>query len=208
MKLNKKLLTYSAFSVIPLVGGIINSALAIKRTKDFFESLPYVAIYTSVFAIVNTMPIAFYFKDVLYVYAALIYSLTIPFVVSYAISKKYDNYVVEITDHYDFMPNDGYLEVVLKMPIYYASTQNLDEDQAAVDLNSLFKKIFTKALKGKLRKSPYYAKLRFLELDKCSNLKVSVSENRMRLRKRCRDVVIEIVLINSNKNPEIKNSTT
>lgn len=207
MKLSRKLLTYASFSVIPVVGGVINSAIATRYTKDFFDSLPYILIYTPIFIVSTTVPIFLYFKSFLYMYAALFYSLIIPFITSYAVSKKYENYIVEINDHYDFTPNDHYIEVILKMPVSYASGYSNIEEEQMVDLNSVFKKVFNKALKSKLRKSPYYPKLRFIELDKCSSLKVSISQNKMVLRKKCRDVIIEIVL-NNNKNTEVANSPT
>lgn len=199
-------MTYTLFSLIPAVGGIVNSAIVTRYTKDFIDSLPYVGVYTAVFTAANTLSVFLYFKNNLYVAFALLYSLVIPFLTSYLISRRYSNYIVEITDHYELSPNDRYIEVILKMPVSYASSYpNLENDQV-VDLNSLFKKVFSRALKSKLRKSPYYPKLRFIELDKCSSLKVSLSEHKMILRKRCRDVIIEIVL--NNKNPEIANSTT
>ncbi|ARM76243.1 hypothetical protein [Acidianus manzaensis] len=206
MKLNKKLLSYTIFSIIPIAGGIADSAIVTRATKDFFDSLPYLLISTPVFIASSAISIFLYFRNFLFMYVTVVYSLLIPFATSFLISKKYENYTVEINDHYELSPEDHYIEVTLNIPASYTSSSLLDEDQV-IDPNLLFKKLFSRALKTKLRRSPYYAKLRFIELDKCSNLRVSVSQDKMILKKKCGDVIIEII-INNNKNTKLANSTT
>ncbi|AWR97539.1 hypothetical protein DFR86_08225 [Acidianus sulfidivorans JP7] len=206
MKLNKKLLVYASFSIIPIAGGIASSAIITKNTKDFFESLPYLLISTPIFIASTTLPIFLYFRNFLYMYIAIVYSAFIPFIVSFGVSKAYENYTVEINDHYELGLDDHYIEVTLNIPVSYAPSSLLEEDQI-LDPNSLFKKLFNRALKTKLRRSPYYPKLRFIELEKCSSLKMSILQDKIILKKKCGDVIIEIIL-NSNKNPKLANSTT
>jgi len=163
-------------SVIPLIGGPITGYLLGRKIRDFEDSLVYLFMGFPMFVLSSSILSFIYFRN--YLYLVLIYAAISPFLVTYIISRKYQNMQINV--------NEYYIEIKLEVPI------DLEEN---TDPNIIFEKIFNKALK-KMKNPYYYYKLK--SLNSCSNLKVSLSENKMILRRRCGDIIIEIELTNNN----------
>jgi hypothetical protein len=176
-RLDKNLLIYLPTSVIPIAGSTIYSIISINKIRDFVEALPYIFLGLPASLLTSAILTLEYFKQ--FIYVVLLIVVLAPFISSFAISRTYEN--VEV------IPNEYYIEITLKVPISYSQFS---------DPNALFEKIFNKALK-KMKNPYYYYKLR--SLGNCSNLKVEVHEDRIVLRKRCGDTIVEINLSNKDE---------
>ncbi|BDC19599.1 hypothetical protein [Acidianus sp. HS-5] len=176
-RLDKNLLIYLPVSAVPIAGSTIYSVISINKLRDFIESLPYVFLGIPV-SLLTSAAITFeYFKQLFYI--SFIVVIITPLIASFVISRTYEN--VEV------VPNEYYIEITLKVPISYSQFS---------DPNVLFDKVFNKALK-KMKNPYYYYKLR--SLGSCSNLRVEVHEDRIVLRKRCGDTIVEINLTNKDE---------
>ncbi|EZQ04865.1 MULTISPECIES: hypothetical protein [Acidianus] len=177
MRLDKRELYFLPISAIPFAGGVVYPIVVVRRLRDFVETLVYVSMAIPLFTASDVLLSLFYFRSLIYVLIG--YSIAAPIVSSYALYRLYENVNVSV--------NEYYIEVNLKIPINNAELY---------DMNALFEKVFNKALK-KLKNPYYYYKLK--ALSNCSNLKVTLSENKITLRKRCGDIVVEVNISNNTE---------
>ncbi len=176
-RLDRNLLIYLPISALPIAGSTIYSVISINKIRDFIESLPYVFLGIPLSLLTSAVVTFEYFKQLFYIVILIV--TVAPFIASFAVSRTYEN--VEV------VPNEYYIEITLKVPISYSQFS---------DPNALFDKVFNKALK-KMKNPYYYYKLR--SLGSCSNLRVEVHEDRIVLRKRCGDTIVEINLTNKDE---------
>ncbi|AWR99722.1 hypothetical protein [Metallosphaera hakonensis] len=166
-----------SFSVlVPWIGPAVSTLLVVRRMRDFWNSAPYL-LYITPLSFASTVLFTFeYLKQFLLI--AVAYSLLSPLLFSYLYSKKFDSMDINV--------NEYYIEVKLKIPLL--------SDQV-IDPNSLFEKVVGKAVR-RLR-NPYY-NFKLKSLNNCSNLKVSLSENKIIMRRRCGDIIVEVIISNSD----------
>ncbi|BCS91693.1 hypothetical protein L3N51_00902 [Metallosphaera sp. J1] len=166
-----------SFSVIiPWAGPAVSTLLVARRMRDFWNSLPYL-LYITPLSFASTVLFTFeYMKHFLLI--ATIYSLVSPLLFAYAFSKKFDSMEINV--------NEYYIEVKLKVPLL--------SDQV-IDPNSLFERVVSKAIRRV--RNPYY-NFKLKSLNNCSNLKVSLSENKITMRRRCGDIIVEVIISNND----------
>ncbi|EWG08092.1 MAG: hypothetical protein ASUL_00520 [Candidatus Aramenus sulfurataquae] len=173
-ELEKGSILTSLTSAVPMVGGPITGFLLGRKLRDFEESLPYLFISLPLFVISSSLVSFFFIRS--YLYLVLIYSAISPVLVNYLTSRKYENMTINV--------NEYYIEIKFDLPM---DMENFS------DPNEVFEKLLHKALK-KMRNPYYYYKLK--SSGSCSSLKISLSEDKMVLRKRCGDLIIEIEINN------------
>ncbi|AEB94395.1 MAG: hypothetical protein QXR57_02875 [Metallosphaera sp.] len=166
-----------SFSVfIPVAGPAISTLLVTRRMRDFWNSAPYL-LYIIPLSFASTVLFTFeYFRQ--FILIAAIYSLLSPIGFCYIYSKRYDSMEINV--------NEYYIEVKLKVPLL--------RDQV-IDPSSLFEKVVSKAVRRV--RNPYY-NFKLKSLNNCSNLKVSLSENKIIMRRRCGDIVVEVIISNND----------
>ncbi|QKQ99636.1 hypothetical protein GWK48_03825 [Metallosphaera tengchongensis] len=162
--------------LIPWAGSPISTLLITRRMRDFWNSAPYL-LYVTPLSFASTVLFTFeYMKHFLLIATA--YSLISPILLTLAYSRKFDNMEINV--------NEYYIEVKLKIPLL--------QDQV-IDLNSLFEKVVNKAMRRV--RNPYY-NFKLKSLNNCSNLKVSLTENKIIMKRRCGDIVVEVIISNND----------
>ncbi len=172
--LEKRGILTSLISLVPLAGGPIAGFLLGRELRDFEDSLPYLLISFPLSVLSSSLVSLLFFRN--YLYLVLIFSAVTPVLVDYLTSRKYENMTINV--------NEYYIEIKFDIPV---DMENFS------DPNEVFEKLLNKALK-KMRNPYYYYKLK--SSGSCSSLKISLSENKIVLRKRCGDLVIEIEITN------------
>lgn len=174
MKKDLRPLLFSTIAIIPIGGSSISSYILSSYLRDFIETLRYFPTIIGFSTLSSLLVAYFYLRQWLFEILAVV--IVAPFVISFFNSKRYENIKINV--------NEYYLEIRFEVPMRRLSFDNPSE---------LFEYVYEKALKK--IKPPYLFKLK--NLDNCGSLKVTPRENSIILRKRCGDIIVEVIISNN-----------
>jgi hypothetical protein len=166
MRVNKKVLL---LSVIPIIGGPIGSYFGTRRLLKFNEVVKVSSLSFLISSLSTIVAGLQFFKDYL---IEVLGALVLANIIAVIMARFKDNIRVNV--------NEYYIEISTNIDLSGGSLSNLEE---------VFNTVIHEAMK-RIR-SPYY-KQKLLESSKCSNLRVYLSEEKIILRKRCGDTIIEV----------------
>ncbi|MEM1626516.1 MAG: hypothetical protein QXV69_04440 [Sulfolobaceae archaeon] len=168
----KKLLLISA---IPVIGGVVSNYYLSLKISKINKLIKLLLISISV-SVISTLILALYFfrEIILEIFGAII----IANFVSIFLGRKR-----KLSNDIKLKINEYYIEILTNI--------DFDEGDIIKDPNEIYTKVINQAL-SKI-KSPYY-KQKLLETLKCNNLKLFLSEDKIVLRRKCGDTIVEITL--------------
>jgi len=172
MSEQKKLLL---LSTIPIVGGAISNYYMSLKVSKMSKLLRLLLISTTVSIISTLILTLYFFKDLL---IEILSTVIIANVISVILGRKR-----KLSRDIKLKVNEYYIEIITNI--------DFDEEEVIKDPSEIYSIVINQAL-SKI-KSPYY-KQKLLETLKCSNLKIHLAEDKIILRRKCGDTIVEITL--------------